>query len=109
MNTKPIRGQDGRTAFERLYGKLARREAFGLGEDVLWRRPKRPGRNALLESRWEEGIWSGRMWGSVVRLIEVCREVIQTRVEQRRPKEDMWNKEFVQGLLATPRCVPVHF
>ena len=34
-----FRGQDNRTAFERLYGKPAREEALELGEIVLWRRP----------------------------------------------------------------------
>ena len=53
--TKRMRGKDGRTAFERLYGKPLREEGLELGEKVLWKRPKPPGANALLERRWEEG------------------------------------------------------
>jgi hypothetical protein len=46
-------------------------------------------------------------WGSIVHFIGVGREVVETRAAQRRPKEERWNKYFVQNLLATPWCNPV--
>jgi hypothetical protein len=33
--------------------------------------------------------------------------VVEDRAVQRRPKEERWNKELVQNLLATPWCNPV--
>ena len=105
--TKHLKGQDGRTGFERLYGKPAREEAFELGEVVLWRRPKKPDSNVLLESRWEEGIWLGRKWGSMVHFIGMGREVVEARAVQRKPKEERWNKDLLQNLLASPWCNPV--
>ena len=53
---------------------------------MLWRRPKRPSSNVLLECRWEEGLWLGRQWGSIVHFIGVGREVVKTKAGQRRPK-----------------------
>ena len=84
--SKHLRGQDGPTAFERLYGKPAREEAFELGETVLWRKPKHTGSNVLLEGRWEEGIWLGRKWGSHIHYVSLGREVVETRAVQRRPQ-----------------------
>ena len=55
--TKHLRGQDGRTGYERLFGKVAREERLELGETVLWRRPKQAGMHVLLEARWEQGFW----------------------------------------------------
>ena len=45
--------------------------------------------------------------GSIVHFIGVGREVVETRAVQRRPKEERWNKELAQSLLATPWCKPV--
>ena len=105
--SKHHRGEGGRASFERLYGKPARDEAFELGETVLWRHPKRPDGNVLLDSRWEEGVWLGRKWGSITHYIGMGREVVETRAVQRKPEEESWNKELVQNLLATPWCNPV--
>ena len=102
MVSKHLRGQDGRTAYERLYGKPPREEGLEFGEVVLWRKPKHAGMNVLLEARWEEGIWLGRTWGGITHLIGVGREVKEVRAVQRRPKEERWSVARVQGLLATP-------
>ena len=69
--TKHLRGQDGRTGYERTFGKPPREESLELGEVVLWRKPKQTGMNTLLEARWEEGVWLGRRWGSITHLIGV--------------------------------------
>ena len=100
--TKHLRGQDGRTGYERLFGKAPREEGLELGEVVLWRRPKQPGMNVLLEARWEEGIWLGRRWGGITHLVGAGREVFETRAVQRRPKEERWDAARVQSLTATP-------
>ena len=91
MTTKHLRGHDGRTGYERLFGKAPREEGLELGESVLWRRPKQAGMNALLEARWEAGIWLGRSWGGITHRVGVGREVVETRAVQRRPKEERWD------------------
>ena len=80
MTTKDLRGSDGRTAFERPYGKPLREEALEFGEVVLWRGPKDPRSNTLLEARWEEGARLGRRRGGTIHRIGIGREVVQTRV-----------------------------
>ena len=101
-----MKGRDGRTAFERLYGKPLREEGLELGEKVLWKRPEQAGSNTLLECRREEGVWLGRRWGSITHLIGVGREAVETRAVQRRPREDRWCKEMIEGLRATPWLNP---
>ena len=88
LATKHLRGHDGRTGYERLFGKSPREEGLELGESVLWRRPNQAGANVLLEARWEAGIWLGPCWGGITHRIGVGREVVETRAVQRRPKEE---------------------
>ena len=100
--TKHLRGQDGRTGYERLFGKAPREEGLELGEMVLRRRPKQAGMNVLLEARWEQGIRLGRRWGGVAHLVGAGKEVFETRAVQRRPEEERWDVAAVQGPRATP-------
>eukprot|EP00969_Alexandrium_andersonii_P259912 11492436-Alexandrium_andersonii.AAC.1 len=60
-------GHDGRTAFERLFGKSSWGEGHEFGEQVRYRvRPDDVGRS--LNPRWEPGTWLGRCWGSASRI-----------------------------------------
>eukprot|EP00969_Alexandrium_andersonii_P178968 7912094-Alexandrium_andersonii.AAC.1 len=56
-------GHDGRTAFERLFGKPSRGDGYEFGEQVRYRvRPDDMGRS--LNPRWGPGTWLGRRRGS---------------------------------------------
>ena len=57
-------GQDGKTAYERLFGKPIRDEALEFGERLWWRPPRTTSYNVLLELRWRAGVWLGRRWGA---------------------------------------------
>ena len=57
--TKYLRGTDGRTAYERLFGKQVHEEGLEFGERVLWRQRSSKDMNVLLEPRWAEGFWLG--------------------------------------------------
>ena len=102
LTTKHLKGSDGRTAFERLYGKPLREEALEFGEVVLWRRPKDPSSHTLLEARWEEGARLGRRWGGMIHRVGIGTEVVETRAVQRKPREERWSRERIAGLRATP-------
>eukprot|EP00969_Alexandrium_andersonii_P006296 273539-Alexandrium_andersonii.AAC.1 len=55
-------GHDGRTAFERLFGKPSRGEGYEFGEQVHYRvRPDDMDRS--LDPRWEAGACLGHRWG----------------------------------------------
>ena len=43
----------------------------------------------------------------MVHFIGMGREVVEARAVQRKPKEERWNKDLVQNLLASPWCNPV--
>ena len=60
--TKGLVGADGKSAYERLYGKECRDEGLEFGESLLWRTPHVQG--VVLDERWKQGIWLGRRWGS---------------------------------------------
>eukprot|EP00969_Alexandrium_andersonii_P119370 5277803-Alexandrium_andersonii.AAC.1 len=58
---KHLTGHDGRTAFERLFGKPSRGDGHEFGEQVRYRaRPDDVDRS--LNPRWESGAWLGRRW-----------------------------------------------
>ena len=52
--TKYLRGIDGRTAYERLFGKQIHEEGLEFGEKVLWKQRANKDMNVLLEARWTE-------------------------------------------------------
>eukprot|EP00969_Alexandrium_andersonii_P367019 15469791-Alexandrium_andersonii.AAC.1 len=61
-------GRDGRTAFERLFGKPSRSDGCEFGEQVRYcARPDDVGRS--LNPRWEPGVWLGRYWGAASRIV----------------------------------------
>ena len=63
IRTKYFGGNGGKTAYNRLYGKLVHEEQFEFGETVLFRVRLSQEQNVLLDPRWRPGIWLGRTWG----------------------------------------------
>ena len=63
--TKYLRGNDGRTGYERLYGKQVHEEGLEFGEKIRWKKRRKHDYNIVLDPRWEEGTWLGRAWGSI--------------------------------------------
>eukprot|EP00969_Alexandrium_andersonii_P058120 2560329-Alexandrium_andersonii.AAC.1 len=61
-------GHDGRTAFERLFGKACRGDGYEFGEQVHYCvRPGDMGRS--LNPRRESGTWLGRRWGTASHIV----------------------------------------
>ena len=50
--TKYLQGSDGRTGFERLFGKQVHEEGLEFGERVLWKKRKENDYNVVIDSRW---------------------------------------------------------
>ena len=103
--TKYLQGADGRTAYERLFGKPVREEALEFGEVVLYRPKKRDDANVLLEDRWAKGVWLGRRWGSPTSRIYSRGGVVDARAVQRVPAEERWCAGTLGAIRATPWCV----
>jgi len=103
--TKYLRGNDGKTAYERLFGKQVHEEGLEFGEKVMWRKRRTQDSNVLIEPRWSTGIWLGRTWGSISHRVAISsREVIEVRAVQRVPKVERWNRLELEALVASPWC-----
>ena len=79
VGCKYLVGADGRTPYERLFGKSVREEALEFGEVVHYRRRARQDANVLLEPRWCSAVWLGRRWGSITHRIFVDGQVVDAR------------------------------
>jgi hypothetical protein len=100
--TKYLQGADGRTAYERLYGKRVHEEALEFGERIQWRKRRAQDSNVVLDARWADGIWLGRRWGTCHNRVSLNREVFEVRAVQRRPAAERWNLEELEKVLALP-------
>ena len=63
--TKHLVGKDGRTSYERLFGKPLREEALEFGEKVMWRHQREKDYSVTIDPRWSCGVWLGRTWGTM--------------------------------------------
>ena len=100
--TKYLRGSDGRTAYERLFGKQIHEEGLEFGERVLWKKRPSNDSNVLLEARWVEGLWLGRAWGTPHHRIGNSESVWTVRAVQRCPESHRWRPDLLEAIRATP-------
>jgi hypothetical protein len=104
--TKYLQGVDGRTAYERLFGKRVHEEALEFGERIFWRKKRTHDMNVVLDSRWAEGLWLGRRWGAIQNRVSVGNEVLEVHAVQRRPATERWDMAALEGVKALPWCNP---
>ena len=74
---------DGKTGYERLYGRPVRDEGLEFGETLHWMHRRTQDRNVVLDARWSSGVWLGRRWGSVVHQVFANGKVYEIRGIQR--------------------------
>ena len=92
-------GADGKTAYQRMYGKNAQEETYEFGERVHCRLPQSQISNVELESRWQDGIWLGKEWNGISHYVAISPEtVIRTRSVHRKPEGERWKREEVEAL-----------
>ena len=84
-------GKDGKTAYERCWGKRATVLAIEFGEKLLWK-VRQKNRLEKLNPRWEYGVFvgvkatSGEVWAATREGLHTVRSV------RRIPLEERWNK-----------------
>jgi len=98
--TKYLIGKDGKTGYERLFGKPARDEAVEFGENVWLRRRK--GTMKDLETRWLDGIWLGKPWGAIDHLVYRDGRIHEARAVQRKPITERWSRGEVEKVNVWP-------
>ena len=102
--TKHLVAADGKTGYERLFGKESRDEGLEFAEQVLWRTPQVQG--VVLDGRWREGTWLGRRWGSPVHFVYSDGKVHEVRSIQRRPLPERWDRGAVEAVAVHPWTRP---
>ena len=100
MITKYLVGHDGKTAYQRLWGKPIREETLEIGECIYYRKRKSATRD--LETRWLPGVWLGRRWSTYTHLVFTDGQVIEVYAVQRRPKNERWSREAIDEVKAYP-------
>ncbi len=102
--SKYMVGVDGKTAYERLYGRPVREEGLEFGETLHWRHRPTKDMNVVLDTRWSSGVWLGRKWGGVVHQVYANGKVHEIRGVQRQPRELRWQRASLEVLASTPWC-----
>ena len=101
--TKYLQSSDGKTGYQRLFGKSVHEEGLEFGEKVMYRLKRSQETNVVLDPRWKPGYWLGRTWGSIShRIAPSARTVVECRAVHRVPLEERWDREGLNGLQATP-------
>ncbi len=100
--SKHMVGVDGKTGYERLFGRPSREEGLEFGELLHWRHRATQDMNVVLDARWSSGVWLGRSWGGIVHNVFANGKVHAIRGVQRQPREARWRKEALEEITATP-------
>jgi hypothetical protein len=95
-------GLDGKTGYERLFGRPVREEGLEFGETLHWKHRATQDMNVVLDARWSSGVWLGRRWGGVVHQVFANGKVHDIRGIQRQPREARWRKDALEAITATP-------
>jgi hypothetical protein len=81
--SKHLVGVDGKTGYERLFGRPSREEGLEFGELLHWRHRATQDMNVVLDARWSSGVWLGRSWGGIVHQVYANGKVHGVRGVQR--------------------------
>ena len=101
--TKYLQGSDGKTGYQRLFGKQVHEEGLEFGEKVMYRLKRTNEMNVVLDARWEPGVWLGRTWGTISnRIAKSDKEVVEVRAVHRVPQVERWSRDDLNNLKATP-------
>ncbi len=100
--SKYMVGLDGKTGYERLFGRPVREEGLEFGETLHWKHRATQDMNVVLDARWSSGVWLGRRWGGVVHQVFANGKVHEIRGIQRQPRDARWRKESIEAITATP-------
>jgi hypothetical protein len=100
--SKHMVGVDGKTGYERLFGRPSREEGLEFGETLHWRHRASKDMNVVLDARWSTGVWLGRNWGGIIHQVFANGKVHGIRGVQRQPRDTRWHKEALEAVTSTP-------
>ena len=82
--TRAVVGTDGKTAHERLKGKIAKLPGFEFGEAVLWKRRREGGPLGKLTCMWGDGVFLGVEGSTGELIVGDTRGIWRTRTVRRK-------------------------
>ena len=95
-------GLDGRTAYERIKGKKYRGEVVEFGRMVMYKIPRKPEGDCMLE-RWVPGVWLGKRGLSDEHAVGVeDGSVCVTSAVRLMPDSESWNIENINKIKGVP-------
>ena len=100
--SKYMVGVDGKTSYERLFGRPVREEGLEFGETFHWRHRPAKDMNVVLDARWSSGVWLGRKWGGIIHQIFANGAVHEIRGVQRQPRDLRCARERLGVFPPTP-------
>ena len=98
-------GKDGKTAYQRLYGKKAHAALAEFGEQILYKPAEgKKKRKMHLQQRWYYGTWLGITRRSNEAIVATSTgAVVKVRSVRRRPADVRWSAEKIEGIKGTPQ------
>ena len=93
---------DGKTAYERSRGKVAKMPGLEFGEGVLWKRRREGGPLGKLTCMWEDGIFLGIKGSTGEMIVGDEKGVWRTRTIRRKPVGDRWDRENLKYVGGVP-------
>jgi hypothetical protein len=97
-----LRGEDGRTAYERSTGKQWRILLPEFAECVLYQPLKGERDRKKMEPRFEMGVFLGIQESTAMRWIGTADGVVRTWTIKRLPEEDKWQSDLLEKMVGLP-------
>jgi hypothetical protein len=95
-------GADGKTAYERSRGKVAKLVGVEFAEGVLWKRRREGGPLGKLTCMWEDGIFLGVKGSTGEMIVGDEKGVWRTRSIRRKPEGERWSRENMGRIGGVP-------
>ena len=102
MLTRAEVGADGKTAYERSRGKMAKLPGVEFGEGVMWKRRREGGPLGKLTSMWDDGIFLGVKGSTGEMIVGDEKGVWRTRTIRRKPEGERWSRENMERIGGVP-------
>ena len=95
-------GKDGKTAYERSRGRVARLPEVEFGEGVLWKRRREGGPLGKLTCMWDDGIFLGVKGSTGEMIIGNKKGAWRTRTLRRKVAGERWTRENLELIGGVP-------
>ena len=100
---KYLVGDDGKSAYQRLFGNSSHEDELKFGEPVVCRAKPTKDMTVVLDGRCRPWVWLARKRGSSIHRIAIdSKVVIEARAVHRVSSDERWSLDNVRWLQATP-------